>query len=331
MAGQWYAAGAHHAEALKRAPSPHWREPFRLMASLSGHEGQNLFYMITLIDQLLSQDVRASVALGAEMLTEIGRRRLALRQFEDVLGEASVPGEKAPLWARARALISSHVEDAKLPLADRERYATVLATLGDPRFTSVPDGSASCRTLIVLQGGDLVMGSDHLKDEILATSGGFTGGQRELDIYDFKIGRYLVTNAEYKGFVDGDGYTNPDYWKGKYARGWLLGDATVLEELKKHWLATVHYHHAKEIRDGEIDLDAQVEEAAHRIALRQAPYYWFDKKFNQANQPVVSINWWRRWRIASGPPRKPTPRVLSIVMSNSSFPPNSSGSAPHDH
>ena len=43
LAGQYFAVGAHRAEAVLRGADSHWREPFRLMASLGGHEGENLF------------------------------------------------------------------------------------------------------------------------------------------------------------------------------------------------------------------------------------------------------------------------------------------------
>jgi formylglycine-generating enzyme required for sulfatase activity len=293
LAGQYYAVGAKQKEAISRAPSPHWREPFRLMASLSGHDGQNLFFILTLIDGLVrSASSVLAIQIGAEMLTEIGRRRLALHKFEEVLDETASDQGVDGLWSRARNLIATHVEDRHLPLAARERSATALGVLGDARFTETTGPLGAWRHLLNVSGGPAVIGSTRLDPAQLKTSGGFLGGQRHLEFPAFRISRYLVTNADFRGFVDGDGYANEAYWSGRFARGWMLGDPDVLQTIRAHWLSTVYEHHAKEIRDGEINTKVLEEEATNRTAPRQAPYYWHDRRFNQANQPVVGVNWW---------------------------------------
>jgi formylglycine-generating enzyme required for sulfatase activity len=295
LAGQYYAAGAHHSEAVLKGSSAHWREPFRLMASLSGHEGQNLFYILTLIEALITDGAEASlpaVQLAAEMLAEIGRRRLALRQFGSVLTETACPDGRRGLWARARSLLAVHVENPDLTLVARERSATAVGALGDPRFVSSSGLVGVWSNLVEVQRGVATIGSARLDASRLATSGGFLDGERQLELGPFRIARYLVTNVEFRAFVEGDGYENPLYWKGDFAQGWMSGDPNVLETIRENWLATVHEHHAKEIRDGEIDAKALKEEARQRTAPRQAPYYWLDRRFNQPNQPVVGINWW---------------------------------------
>ncbi len=295
LAGQYYAAGAHHIEAISRGSSAHWREPFRLMASLAGHEGQNLFYILTLIEALLSVQSSLSVPsiqLGAEMLTEIGRRRLALRQFNGVLNENLGADGVQGVWGRARSLVAAHVENPDLSLSERERSATALGLLGDPRFVDNLGSVGPWSNLIDIPPGTADTGSARLDPQVLATSGGFLGGVRKIDFRPLRVGRYLVTNAEFRAFVEGDGYTNAEYWQGDFALGWMSGDPAILQAIREHWLSTVHEHHAKEIRDGEIDLKALEDEASHRIAPRQAPYYWLDRRFNQPNQPVVGVNWW---------------------------------------
>ncbi len=293
LAGQYYAVGARQKETISRAPSPHWREPFRLMASLAGHDGQNLFFILTLIDGLVRSGSSVSaIQIGAEMLTEIGRRRLVLHKFEDVLDETASEQGVDGLWGRARSLIAMHVEEPTLPLAARERSATALGVLGDTRFIEAAGPFGAWRHLLSVPAGPAVIGSVRLDPDELKTSGGFLGGQRSLEFPAFRIGRYLVTNADFRGFVEGDGYANDAYWHGRFARGWMLGDPDVLQTIREHWLSTVNEHHAKEIRDGEINTKVLEEEATNRIAPRQAPYYWHDRRFNQANQPVVGVNWW---------------------------------------
>jgi formylglycine-generating enzyme required for sulfatase activity len=293
LAGQYYAAGAPHDEALARAPLAHWREPFRLMASLAGHEGNNLYYILTLVDALLrDSNSVSSIQIGAEMLTEIGRRRLALRKFGNVLEEERAPSGLIGMWARARRLSAEHVENDRLSLSDRERSATCLGLLGDPRLSEGDQRGGPWRHLVSLPAASATIGTDRLKAEVLSTSGGFIDAARTIACPALKVGRYLVTNADFRGFVEGDGYTNARYWPGDYGRGWMSGRADVLRAIREHWLSTVHEHHAKEIRDGEIDTKVLEEEATSRTAPRQAPYYWFDRRFSQPNQPVVGVNWW---------------------------------------
>jgi len=288
LVGQYYASGAHHTEALSRVSSIHWRESFKLMASLAGHEGENLFYILTLIEELLSAEGLSSVSsaqLGAEMLTEIGRRRLALRGFSSVL-------EEDGLWARARSILSEHVENPSLTLSERERSATALGLLGDPRFVSNGNPVDPWAHLIDVRAGTFNIGSTRPDQRLVTDSGGFVAGPRTVEFGPFRIARYPVTNAEFRGFVESDGYTNLQYWKGELARGWVSGDPEILEFIREHWISTLYEHHAKEIRDGEIDPARAEEESIIRTAPRQAPFYWLDRRFNQPNQPVVGINWW---------------------------------------
>ena len=287
LVGRYYAAGAHHAEALSRASSTHWREPFKLMASFAGHEGENLFYILTLIEDLLSAEVSAvsSAQLGAEMLTEIGRPRVALRQFNKVL-------EEGGLWARAQSMLSEHVENPSLTLSERERSASALGFLGDPRFVSGGNPLDPWTHLIDVPAGAFDIGSTRPDEHSVTASGGFVASPRRVEFVPLRIARYPVTNAEFRAFVESDGYTNPAYWKGELAPGWVSGNPEVLEFIREHWLSTLYEHHAKEIRDGEIDPERAEEESIIRTAPRTAPFYWLDRRFNRPNQPVVGINWW---------------------------------------
>ena len=295
LAGQRYAQGAHHGDAIRRAASLHWREPFRLTASFAGHDGGNLFYILALIEDLLdvSDAQRQQVHLAAEMLIEIGRSRLALHDFGMVLREPSDDGLTPGLWSRARDRLASHVEDPASTLAERERAASVLALLGDPRFVDSSNRAhAPVTHMVEVPAGGYVIGSARLDRSMLGATGGVIGGVRTVELGPYRIGRYLVANAQFREFVESDGYSDRTYWAGELAEGWLMGDPDVLQRIRDHWLMTVHEHHGKEIRDGEINIATLEEEAERRIAPRQAPYYWQDRRFNQANQPVVGLNWW---------------------------------------
>ena len=131
-----------------------------------------------------------------------------------------------------------------------------------------------------------------MDSNILSKSGAFVNKIREIEIYEFYLSKYLVTNMEYRKFIEDDGYINQDYWIDPIAKGWLTGDEKIINDIKNHWLLTLHEHHRKEMRDGEIDESSIEEEAIRRTSPRQVPFYWDEPRFNQDNQPVVGINYW---------------------------------------
>jgi formylglycine-generating enzyme required for sulfatase activity len=144
--------------------------------------------------------------------------------------------------------------------------------------------------LVPVRGGSSIVGTSRLGSEDVV--GGFAAEPRELDFAPFLIGKYPVTNAEYGAFIEGGGYTNLDYWPAERGRAWAAGDPAVLHEIRQHWMETVYEHHAKELRDGEISEAKLEEECISRTTPLGKPFYWHDRRFNQANQPVVGINWW---------------------------------------
>jgi formylglycine-generating enzyme required for sulfatase activity len=289
LAGQYYSAGAHQTAALSKGSSSHWREPFRLMASYTGHAGENIYYILALIEGLCfgALSSPASKELSGEMLAEIGRRRLALRQFDEVLREPS-SGDGGGLWARVRDELASHVEDFALSLEIRERSASAVSQLGDHRF---PSGNLwRAPQLIKLETSAFKVPAGISSNPAVRPT-----ALRRATVpapASYSIGRYPVTNAEFRQFIEADGYANARYWPGSFAEGWVSGDPAVLAILQEHWLTTVHEHHAKEIRDGEINERDLVEEGRRRIAPRREPFYWTDRRFNSMNQPVVGLNYW---------------------------------------
>ncbi|GAA3237994.1 SUMF1/EgtB/PvdO family nonheme iron enzyme [Dactylosporangium siamense] len=293
LAGHYYANGARADDALRVAREPHWREPFRLMAGFAGHEGADIFYVLTLVGDLLDigRPDAASVAssqLAAEMLTEIGVERLTTLGFGRVLAPDADGRGMEGLWRRAEDTVARQVENERLTLAERFRAASVVAHLGDRRFVTVGgDTRPPWKDLVVIPAGPAAMGSRRLDSERTLAA-----GTREVVFPAFGIGRYLVTNSQYARFLEDGGYAEPAYWPGRYATGWVGGDPGVLAELGEHWLETVHEHHAKELRDGEILVDDLRAEAVIRIGTRLRPFYWGDRRFNQPNQPVVGINYW---------------------------------------
>jgi formylglycine-generating enzyme required for sulfatase activity len=74
---------------------------------------------------------------------------------------------------------------------------------------------------VLVPAGPFLMGST--EDNRLASADERPQHQVELDA--FRIGRYLVTNAQYARFIEDGGYENPDYW---IEAGWAWREAEAI-------------------------------------------------------------------------------------------------------
>ncbi len=302
LAGQYFAPGGFHAQALEAARDPHWHEAFRLLAGFGAREGgSSLHYLVHLIDDLSTPDRDGAeapdVILAAEMLREIGRRHLSASGYDNALR----PDEG--LWSRIARQLCILVEATPsiLSTAERVRAATVLGGLGDVRLFDARQQVRPLRTrLVELEGGSFLMGSDAAHGKVDERP------RRLIAVAPFAMGRFLVTNAEYRDFVSAGGYANERWWAGEVAKGWVKGDADTVDAMSTLWADTVETYHGKELRDGAIDHTRLPEEARKRCGTRSQPFYWGKRaSLDHNNQPVVGINWWEAqaycaWLTASG-------------------------------
>ncbi len=208
-------------------------------------------------------------------------------------------------------------------LSLRRACGLALGHLGDPRILQgesyTPDGVRFIQPQWsqVLRAGPFLMGSDQgeegaYDDEYSAA----TGFQRHrVDIpYDYRIGLYPVTNAEYRCFVDDGGYEKERYWPTEAARRWLHGQAD-LEPVLRWWRYIAdavrrdpdlpdRALREKRIRPQEAEswqwvaaADDEELAAAARQAVGQAeapgaPRFWDDRAYNNPLQPVVGVCWY---------------------------------------
>jgi formylglycine-generating enzyme required for sulfatase activity/energy-coupling factor transporter ATP-binding protein EcfA2 len=92
-----------------------------------------------------------------------------------------------------------------LTLPERAEAGRLLSKLGDARA----EVNCEIPTTLPVAAGEFVMGGD----------GPYDGKPiHPVTLSDFRIGKYPVTNAQFRLFVQGDGYTNRAYWK--YDKGW---------------------------------------------------------------------------------------------------------------
>jgi len=208
-------------------------------------------------------------------------------------------------------------------LSLRRACGLALGHLGDPRILAgeshTPDGVRFIQPQWsqVVRAGPFPMGSQRGEEGAYdAEYSAATGFRRhQVDIpYDYCIGLYPVTNAEYRCFIDDGGYEKEGYWPTEAARRWLGGQAD-LEPTQRwwRWLADLVRHdpdlpdrtlREKRIRPQEAEAwkwaaAASDEELAETIrqALGQtkaprAPSFWDDRAYNNPSQPVVGVSWY---------------------------------------
>jgi formylglycine-generating enzyme required for sulfatase activity len=296
LAGQYFAPGSRHQEALNAAKEAHWREAFRLLAGYGAKEGKSLYYLLDLICDLGASDRSAELPapgrtdriLAGEMLLEIGREGLTAGGQARVLQPTATPGGPDGLWRRIAVSIAGEMEDprSELTVADRIRAGEALAGLGDPRFSD-PAGrlTPARRRMIRLEALPYSLGSP------VGTGREDERPRRLFALPTLYVGKHMVTNDEFAAFVADHGYETVEWWSPAEGLRWVTGDPDFLAEIQAEWIRTVTDYHAKELRDKILGEDLE-REARERCQPRGRPFYWEDARYGRANQPVVGVNWW---------------------------------------
>lgn len=190
-------------------------------------------------------------------------------------------------YTRLQKNLVSHLchlvqEEHHLSPTLRAEAGKLLGKLGDPRegvtFIKNHDGSPyiikECRVPDIkwedISPGTLHMGStdkEAFNDE---------RPTHDLNINQFFISRYLITNAQYSCFIDAGGYQEEYYWTDtKESLRWLHGkkinlvsfeDDPQLRSQYNNWLSTDNQRHQ--------------------------PWLWEQSKWSNPNHPVVGISWY---------------------------------------
>ena len=238
------------------------------------------------------------------------------------LAEADPGGDKA---------LHSLIEDLRAELLERQRTAKTTLTqrtwqtlpqrivaglalgeLGHPdlqhqEFTF--EGQSVWAVIPPMQtipAGEFTFGSD--PDDEDAYDNEITT-QRKKDLPEFAIGRYPVTNAEYRFFIEADGYQDERWWS-EAGRQWKQGGPEAHADAIQSWL-----EYRKQLYDFGVDKAAQQfswrpqnvrywqrivklsDEEAQQQARRQferpfdRPGFWDDPDKSSPGRPVVGVNW----------------------------------------
>jgi formylglycine-generating enzyme required for sulfatase activity/calcineurin-like phosphoesterase family protein len=132
----------------------------------------------------VARDMMESPAYPIQLL---GAR--ALRDFQ-----ASKRDEPTLQFA-SKTLCKVIQSDASLE--QRFEAGEILGELGDPRINPLEP------EMVFVEAGEFTMGSDKYDDEKPV---------RQVDLDAFEIGKYPVTNMEYKAFIEDGGYNEKKYW-----------------------------------------------------------------------------------------------------------------------
>lgn len=199
-------------------------------------------------------------------------------------------------------------------LRSRIEAGLALGVLGDPRFEARegPHGRYLLPPIVVLSAGSYPMGEDEVY-EYLGHRVENHMPRHEVELQGFGIGRYPVTNAEWRCFMDAGGYEEERWWDTAGAKRWWNGDGTA-----EGTHANVRYWHGQFRQDrekleeawrkGELrqdgyerwksrlemsgdELDAHLRELYPGGKLR-SPAFWHDGRFNNPSQPAVGVSWY---------------------------------------
>ena len=227
----------------------YWREVLNLAAGTLVFNQNNREKVLDAIEKMLPSSQPAAddeagwrcVWLAGEMTDVVGREAAE----RDPTGERFLP--------RLRDYLAALVTGGRLVPVQRAAAGVALGRLGDPR----KDVNCPIPATVLIPAGPFRMGSDK-KNQRSPYYDELTYGDEEPSHevtylnFDYRIGQYPVTVAQYRLFVEDDGYNSQQsgaYWQGG-----------GLEWLKQ--------------------------------SGPNAPRYWDDPQWTVDNLPVVGVTWY---------------------------------------
>jgi formylglycine-generating enzyme required for sulfatase activity len=264
---QEYLAGCHlsvqenfpsRAADLVREDEARWREPFLLAVGKTARAENRVDLALSVVDNLCARDCPGEVKderawrcawLAGEALLEIGADKLRQRE-----------AWKARL-ERVAGWLARLLEAGALAPAERAAAGRVLGQLGDPRDLD---------EVVFVPGGPFLMGSKE------GSEGAYDDEypQHTVEVADFCIGRYPVTNGQYARFVEARGYDERRYWS---AAGWAWREGkepnlsfTEDEDFRRNYAEWLKGRSPEK---------------------RDVPFWWDDPARNLPNLPVMGVCW----------------------------------------
>lgn len=247
-----------------------WRESIRLAAG----------YLSIRSQEPADRFVKLLAGLGQTSAERASALTLAGESLVDMLDESRVPQTVQSLAKDMQVSLASNPPIVEIPT--RQRLGLALGELDDPRFTTstIKETEVILPHLISVPACVFRMGTNEDDDEIIKEQGAQSWDDEKpahsVSLSEYAIGKYPVTNAEFRCFWKQGGYDPHAEWWSEDGRKWRTGswksDFSWLpnDDLKKQWKEWLE---------------------RRPVELRDRPFWWDDPKWNGANLPVVGITW----------------------------------------
>ena len=298
LAGMYFLSQSSPDLVKRHAPSPHWREPLILMAGYGGREASALFFITKVIAELTELAVsgaeqhRQLAVLSGEMLAEIGAETLIARGQSWMLDGSDNEEDRPSVWNHVVEFLSDAANARGVGIKERITILRVLGRIGDERLVDsrgqiVPVLSRiSFLPPTAIELGDDAEDRPKPKSHLVNTV-----PMRRWELPGFHAAKFLVTNVEYRQFLDDQGYEDQELWCTD-GRRWLNGDRVFREELQNKTREWIERDFGPELKSGKYRMEDILRESNSMTLPRSEPFFWRNERYNQVNQPVVGVNLW---------------------------------------
>lgn len=284
-------------DALGPPQTTNWDETAIFAAALAGTEVKRFIVAVQ----------KENLPLAGRCLAEIGADRF----------DRGFAGE-----LRAELLMRQHTRAA--PFRARIAAGLALGELGHPELLPRQFDFEGRQVWAIrpplqpVREGEFIRGSERGKSKY---SDEFTT-ERRINLPAFSIGRYPVTNAEFKFFIDDNGYKT-DRWWSEGGREWKKGGPDAHKDAIEDWLRTRSIVQGFKDADqsmADVGLsqrsiqywkeiaalsDEEAQARARQVFERpfDRPAFWDDRDLASPGKPVVGVNWFEadaycRWLAA---------------------------------
>ncbi|NJL06114.1 MAG: SUMF1/EgtB/PvdO family nonheme iron enzyme [Chloroflexaceae bacterium] len=249
------------------ADATRWREVLLLFAGRLRHAGGSLMveqYAVPWLELLVQ------ARLGEQAKAPVQRARdtaLAVLSYHELGGRTALATTQIDREARIHTPLRAAILDllttpaSGVVLNDRLLAARTLATLGDPRFPVTLEQWQAELAQRSTTFGQPTGYFCSIPAGTYAVGGWGEGVLNQPDhpavphaLPQYWIARTPITNAQFRLFVEGDGYMNKDYWP---PNGWRWRIERIRIE-----------------------------------RIRTEPTFWDETRYTQPNQPVVGVTWY---------------------------------------
>ena len=237
-----------------------WEEPIRLAVGFSAISGEETTdRLVNLLAGLGDSEGKRSQALA-----------LAGFAFADLPKGRRLPGTEQNMLRKLEKALGENP-----PLVQpihRRRLGLALGELGDPRL------DPRNPKMVTIPAGPFRMGTSEEDQQRLKAQKSRIWPDKQpdhiLELPEFQIGKYPLTNADFRLFWQQKGYAEQELWS---PEGWMWRIGTWKSDLSGY--------------DSKIQEIIRQQLAGRKVDQRDRPFYWDDPRWSGSNLPVVGVCW----------------------------------------